>query len=338
MLNILFITENFRDTVRQDALYYLEQEVGKNTNCRWAGIGWPQFKLNEPMDKTVKRIMPNADWVIYFDFGVRFRNTPVNMLPKAERNYKVATYIVDLHRNPSKFMRRLNSSELDALLMTTIRLGSQRVNSRNSPIPPDYYINNLKIPFLHMPPCINPEIYKPIGGEKRFDVAFLGLPMMTHYPLRHMMWEELPALAEKEGWTTLIRNTPPGLALDKKISRLIQQGHLVGRKYAEALASSKIFLFGTSIYKYPLIKFYEGMACGACVVADVPLSAEELHLIPDWNFVAVNEDNWKEKLKYYVKHDAEREAIARRGYETVMKYHMVEVRAKQLVQFLEEHT
>lgn len=335
MLNILYMTENFQDVVRQDALYYLEQEVGKNANCRWAGIGWPYHRLNESIDRTVRRVMPNADWVIYFDFGAQFRRTPTNIPPKNKRGYKVGAYIVDLHRHPSKYVRRLNNSGVDVALMTTIRLGKQLVNGTPQSISPNYYIDHLEIPFFHMAPCINPEIYKPIVGKKQFDASLLGAKSPLYYPLRQLMWDELPSLANKEGWKTLIRDTPPGKALDKNISRLAKEGYFVGEKYATALALSKVFLFGTSSFKYPLMKFYEGMACGTCVVADVPLSAEELHLIPDWNFVAVDKSNWKEKLKYYVKHDGEREEIAQRGYETVMKYHTAEVRAKQLVRFLE---
>lgn len=346
MLNILFLTENFKDTVRQDALYYLEQEVGKGANCRWAGLGWSKFELNEPMDETVKRVMPNADWVIYFHFGYIFRRLPTDFPPKAERRYKVATYLVDLHRDPAKLVREFNNSELDALLMTTIRLEKQLVNNLISPIPPNYYIDNLEIPFFHMAPCINPRIYKPTPGKKEFDVAFLGNIVPPHYPLRHRMWKELRPLAGKERWKLLIQISPPGLALDKKISRLKTE-HLVGEKYADALGRSKIFLFGTSIYRYPLMKFYEGMACGACVMADIPLSAEGLHLIPGQNFVDIDvpdwvinrtsdNDDWREKLRYYLRHDDEREEIAQRGYEMVMKYHTAEVRAMQLVRFLEQ--
>ena len=278
--------------------------------------------------------MPDADWVIYFLFGAFRRHAPIKILPKAKRSYRVATYIVDLHNDPLKFVRQLNNSRLDAVLMTTTRLGKQIRGGRLLPISSDYYMENLKTPFFHMAPCINPEIYKHIDEEKWFDVAFLGTPFPRYYPLRYLMWKGLPSLAGKEKWRALIRNTPPGAAFDKKISTLTRKGYVVGSKYAEALAHSKVFIFGTSVYRYPLMKFYEGMACGACVMADVPLSAEELHLVPDWNFVAVDKDNWREKLRYYVKHDAEREEIAQRGYETVMKYHTAEIRAKQLVQFL----
>lgn len=115
------------------------------------------------------------------------------------------------------------------------------------------------------------------------------------------------------------------------------EGEIVGEEYARTLALSKTFPFGTSIFKYPLLKFFEAMACKTCVFADTPLTAEELHIIPDWNFVEVNEDNWEDKLEYYVSHDDERELIAQRGYDTVIKYHTTEVRARQVVDFLERH-
>lgn len=69
-------------------------------------------------------------------------------------------------------------------------------------------------------------------------------------------------------------------------------------------------------------------------MADVPLTAEELHLVPDWNFVAINKDNWKSKLEYYLENDDEREKIAQRGYETYLKYHTSDIRARQVVDFL----
>jgi spore maturation protein CgeB len=37
---------------------------------------------------------------------------------------------------------------------------------------------------------------------------------------------------------------------------------------------------------------------------------------------------------YYLENEGERERIARNGYETVMKYHSSQVRARQLVDFL----
>ncbi|GAH46536.1 unnamed protein product, partial [marine sediment metagenome] len=125
MVNIVYATENFKDTVRQDALYYLEQEVGKLANCRWTGKGWPRNRPGEVMDITVQRVMPDADWFIYSIFCAIVRRALIIIPPKENRSYKVAAYTVDLHRTPSRFVKWLNQLGLDAVLMTTTRLGKQ---------------------------------------------------------------------------------------------------------------------------------------------------------------------------------------------------------------------
>lgn len=349
-MRILFMTENFEDTVCIQAHYYLEQAIGKIAQCRWAGAGHPHHQLNENMAHTINRVMSRVNWVIYYDFGVMKRQVVVDIPPKGRnRRYKVAAYVGDLHREPKKYVRHLNNCGWDALLMAYTELGRQVTYETKrrqrrfvrrpialEQIPKNYYKKNLKIPFLHMAPNVSPEMFRPFDEPKQFDATFLGAVGLACYPLRNDIWRELPEYAEKMGWNSLLRRTPPGPSLDRKISRL-QGRHLVGERYARALSASKIFIFGTSVFNYPLLKFFEGMACKTCVMADTPLHAEELHLVPDWNFVAINRRNWKEKLKYYLENDDEREEIAQRGYETVMKYHTSDVRAREVVDFLREY-
>ncbi|MHA1267856.1 MAG: glycosyltransferase [Candidatus Helarchaeota archaeon] len=47
-------------------------------------------------------------------------------------------------------------------------------------------------------------------------------------------------------------------------------------------------------------------------------------------------DDWFEKLLYYLENEDERAKIARNGYNTVMKYHTADVRAKQFVRWLKK--
>ncbi len=113
------------------------------------------------------------------------------------------------------------------------------------------------------------------------------------------------------------------------------QGHIVGDVYNETLSRSKVFIFGSSIYRYPLLKYLEGWGAGTLVMADKPLGAERMYLESDVNYVEINTKNWLNKLKYYIEEDDLREDIARRGHETAMKYHTAEIRAKELLSFLE---
>ena len=340
-LNILFMSEYFGDTVCINNLYNLEQAIGKISSSRWAGPGHKLYVKDEPLSRTVKRVMRRADWVFYYDFGVTKRGLRLQIPPKnKKRQYNVMAYIADLQREPYQYRKYLNECGYDVLLMTYLKTGKQ-ITSRGHKrgrrqlknLSPRHYTAGLKMPYLHIPPSIDVQQFKPVEAQKKYDVTFIGALNDEVYPLRKDIWGQLPELAEKQKWSALIKQGPPGRSLDRKISQLKDE-HIVGQKYAEALALSKVFIFGTSVFKYPLFKFVEGMASKTCVMSDTPLTAKELHFIPDWNFVHINRDNWKEKLIYYLEHDDELEQIAQRGYETVMKYHTTDIRAKQVVDFL----
>ena len=78
------------------------------------------------------------------------------------------------------------------------------------------------------------------------------------------------------------------------------------------------------------------MGSGTLVLADKPQTAESLFFKPGDNFVEINENNWLEKLQYYLEDDSERERIAKNGYEIVSKYHNSYCRAQQIISFLKE--
>ena len=332
------MSSNFEDTVCIDSYTHLERAIGKNANCKWAGKGWPLYRADEPLEVTVKRVMPNADWVIYYAFEVMLKNLNIRNQPKQKRSYKVAAYIGDIHRVIGQQVNYINRSNWDVLLMLYTKLNKWVNPKKRGPdsVNPDYYRKNVKIPIFHMAPSINPEIFKPTDEPKNVDVAFLGAVGYPWYPLRFEIWKHLPRIAENENWKVIIRQSPPGRSLERKISSL-RGRHFVGSKYADILAHSKIFIFGTSIFKYPLLKFPEGMASRTCVMSDTPLTAKELHLVPNWNFVEIAGKNWEKKLRYYLRHQDEREEIAQRGYDTFLKYHTTDIRAKQIIDFLWKH-
>lgn len=329
------MTANYEDTVCINCYTHLERAIAKIANCEWAGEGYPLHKSGERLLETVNRVMPNADWVLYYGFEVMLKKMNVQIPPKKKRNFKIGIYTGDIHRVPDQQINYINGHGWDALLMLYTKLGAY-VNNRLRKVDktdPEYYLKNVKIPIFHMAPCVSPEVFKPVDAPKKFDATFLGAVGHPWYPLRYRVYRQLPRIADKEGWNVIVRLSPPGRSLTRKMSRLYGQ-HYVGSRYATVLALSKIFIFGTSIFKYPLLKFPEAMACKTCVMADTPYTAEELHLVPGYNYVAINENNWVARLKYYIKHDKEREEIAERGYETFLKYHTTDIRAQQVVDFL----
>jgi spore maturation protein CgeB len=97
-----------------------------------------------------------------------------------------------------------------------------------------------------------------------------------------------------------------------------------------------MFAFGCGVSNYPVAKFFEGMSSETMVLAPFPKDGKELGFLPDENFVEINGDNFVDKIKWYLKHEDEKQRIVDCARETVLRDHSVEKRAKQLTDFLHE--
>lgn len=174
--------------------------------------------------------------------------------------------------------------------------------------------------FGSLPYSINPDMFKNYGLERTVDVMCAGAVHGTVYPLRQAIWNALPKM---KGLKTFI-------------------GRLPCNEYIKKINETKIFAFGNGhVYVdgspkvYAQAKICEVMACETLCMMDTPDMASELHLIPDYNYVEINESNFKEKITYYLENKELREKIAQRGYETVTKYHTHQIRARELKEQLE---
>ena len=320
-------------------MHYFEQALGRIAECKWAGRGHKLHVSGENLNDTIRRVMPDADWVIIH--ATPHRRFHGSTVVPDRRVCRVALSTMDIHWSPQNYVKYINDGNWDAVLMrqTKAIVGYTRKGGHASfPVDPEYYLKNVDAPVFYLAHSVNPDIFKPLKGSKKYDTTFLGAHPPLFYAFRHRIWCDLPQLATENKWRLLRRGAPPGLSLkSRNMDKLLEKGFLVGRKYAEALALSKVFIFATGNGGEAIRKYVESMGCGACTMADKPNTAEELHFKSGWNFVEINKGNWKDKLKYYLNHDEEREEIARRGYETVMKYHTDDIRARQLVGFLEAH-
>jgi len=338
-LNILFMTIKRDGLVCLDYGHYFEREVGRIANCEWAGRGWPLHK-SESLDSTVRRVMPDVDWVIYYDFEVRRESLPIKVPPPHRRRYKVATITSDIHKKPGEHITDLNNGPWDAFLMLYTMLGAE-INYQKGKgwkkTDQNQFLQRLHSPIFPLTPSIEPSVFNMFSAERDIDAMFLGNATRYVYPLRFDIYHNLKALGIKNKWKTIVRWSPKGKSLERKKQEYLDRGDIVGEKYADYLSRTKCFLFGTSVFKYPLLKFFEGMASGACVFSDLPLQWEMFHFKPGENMVLISEENWQEKLKYYLDNESERKRIALEGYRMTMRTHTNEVRARELVKFLEEH-
>lgn len=317
---------------------YLEKAIAKIAECKWAGAGHPDYK-NESLDDTIKRLYgsDSPDWVLCHPLDSVAGNERWKTYVKPDRPYKVMARMSDMHSSwvlqgsVEEIVKYLNDANFDAIMLKYKRIGYAKMPYHD--IDPDYYLKNLKNPICFTPACIDPTIYHPTNEDILYDVIFLGSYERFQYPIRGAILDDLPTLAKQNNWRFNMSSAP----LLGNVQELIRKGFFVGDAYVKVLGRSQIFIFDNSIYKYPLLKMFEGMACNTLVMCDMPYSAEELHFLPDHNFIAITLDNWKYKLSYYLSGYDNRYEVKKRGYETVLKYHTCDIRAREVIEWMRKH-
>jgi spore maturation protein CgeB len=97
---------------------------------------------------------------------------------------------------------------------------------------------------------------------------------------------------------------------------------------------AKIFFTCDSIYKYPVNKYFEVLACKTLLLASDSPELYDLGFRSGDNFVAINKHDFLEKAEYYLRNDDERKRIANNGYMLVRKRHSTATRAKELTKMI----
>lgn len=220
------------------------------------------------------------------------------------------------------------------------------------------------------------ETYHPYDGSKVFDVSVLGIKykikflgmakdylkyvinfqrdmvmfpfhskniprlfsmiFKDDYPLRSFVDKKL----SKQDVIKYFTKPHPGryLGFDYSVEYedLEKAPYLIGKDFARAISSSKIIVVGSSRWRLPLQKTFQGMACKTLVMTQEPYGAKELNFVDGWNYVHVTRKDVLEKIDYYLKHENEREEIAQNGYDTILRYHTMKIRVSQFVKRLKE--
>ncbi|WP_079504536.1 glycosyltransferase [Mesobacillus jeotgali] len=157
--------------------------------------------------------------------------------------------------------------------------------------------------MIWLPHHVNTEIFKDYHLPKDIDMLLMGSTRAEVYPLRVSMVNRL------QHTPGFVHHTHPGY---RKVGEK-EQGVYVGESYAKELNRAKICLTCDSIYKYPLMKYYEITAANSLLLAPVSDELMDLGFIPGVNFISINETNFEEKASYYLDHENERRMISLNG-------------------------
>lgn len=184
----------------------------------------------------------------------------------------------------------------------------------------DKYQRQLSYPckFINFPEPVNVDYFRDFGHERSYDTFNSGSFSAGVYPLRCLIHERL-------------KHHP-------KIKSCIQPSFAFSwDNYAKMIAKSKMLVEGVGIFGYTSQRFTQAMASKTLMVSSLPFDNVDNHFIPDVNFIEINRTNFEEKILYYLEHENERKTIIENAFKTILKYHTVETRAKELLKIIKEN-
>lgn len=171
------------------------------------------------------------------------------------------------------------------------------------------------------PHHVNEEVFKDHELVKNIDVLMVGAEFEHLYPMRSAMLKELNMM---KGFKTYRHPGYRQIGINEK-------DIITGIGYAKEINRSKIFVTCHSIFKYPLLKYFEVLACNTLLLAPGSKELSELGFIDNETFVEIDKNNYKEKINYYLMNENERKRIALNGYKLIHSRHTTKIRANELI-------
>ncbi|MDI9569825.1 MAG: glycosyltransferase [Pseudomonadota bacterium] len=189
-----------------------------------------------------------------------------------------------------------------------------------------------------LPMACDPELHRPtpLSPADRSlyesDIVFVG----SHYPERAELFTPLAALPSRSfsiwgpGWEVLPASSP--------LKNHIKGAHTRPEEWLKIYSAARIVL--SSHYRDPLERFpvyqasprvFEILACGAFQLCDDQRDMFALFQDAHDLVIFTNAEDMVAKVKYYLEHPEERNAIAAQGRKTVLSRHTYQDRIKELL-------
>ncbi|MGG3799477.1 glycosyltransferase family protein [Metabacillus fastidiosus] len=294
LINLLFILKDTSKSLDQN-YFFFEQELSKWTNLMvWRESG--------RISSILQKIKKKPDFILVVnDLGDRI--FPV-IKELSSIDIPSGLIVNDVHRFTElrrNFIKKNNIQHIFSI--TRDKFYESYPESKNR--------------MEWFPHFVNTDIYKDYFLKKEIDLLMMGA-VNDVYPLRKKVLETY-------------RNNPSFVYHEHPGYRNLNEKGYVKEKYAKEINRSKIFFTCPSIYKYPVMKYYEVLACNTLLLAPNFKELEDLGFIAGTHFVDINESNFRIKAEYYLKNEVERRRITQQGYDFVNKYHSIQVRARQFI-------
>ncbi|HHX76792.1 MAG TPA: glycosyltransferase [Firmicutes bacterium] len=300
-LNILYSTiDRNRHIIRYGE--YFKQALLKRPD-----VNLYLLQEESSIGRILTRFIP--DIIIFDDFA---RNKKLHGLEKTSIPKGVIYW--DIQKDQEKFRKFVVTQKID-LIFSFYRDAFR------------FFFPEFNRKFKWLPNHVNTEVFKDYGLKKEIDFLLAGALSEKVYPLRTKIAREMKGV---KGFKHLPH---PGY---RDFDPEAEKNNKIDAYFAREINKAKIFFTDDSIYKYPVAKYFEVLACNTLLLAPGSRELKDLGFIDGKTFVEINADNYYEKALYYLKKEAERKAIALRGYQMVRERHSTEVRAAQFIYCLKK--
>lgn len=250
-------------------------------------------------------------------FDVAWIDKGILLLPEVLQYIKKTTKSLLAHHNTDDitYKSRDFKNYLKAIKIYDVQFTSNTFN-----IPVMHELGAKKVYFAEL--AYDDKLFKPIvvsnnDREKlKSDIFFIG-----HWEPKT---EELICCLAKQGLPISVRGQNWHKARNKKLLRnVIKSGPVWEEEYVKALCSGKIGLgiISKCNRNQTAGRIFEIPACGTFLLAERTPSIESLYVECKEAEFFSNSEELLEKVKYYLSHDKERQAIAKAGQERCRTSH-----------------
>lgn len=182
-----------------------------------------------------------------------------------------------------------------------------------------------QIKFIGYPRCVDSNCFKNYGLNKKYDVITVGA-MWHFYSFRMMMHHYMEKNASSIG---IKYHNYPHCGTDFSHTDFVRD------VYAKAINESKMLLSCGGRYHLAFNKIFESMGCKTLYVGEKPYGEEELGLKDEYNYIAVDKENFIDKIKFYINNETELNKIVDNAQKTFLAKHTIEHRGKDFIKLLQ---
>ncbi|WP_347550657.1 glycosyltransferase [Pseudalkalibacillus hwajinpoensis] len=296
-LKLLFITKDHTRHIEKSSLY-LTKELTKHCNLNL-------WSIDGDIQDIINHIGVTPDFILLNDYkpdycpeisGMRSINIPFGIIMH-DLQYKMY--------KRRQFIERENVRYIFANYREAFKKWY-----------PEYVDRMIWFPH-HVPTLI----FKDYKLNRENDYLMMGAIYKELYPLRQVIKDRFQRDAN------FTYHSHPGY---KELPQDVQ-GYKVGKDYALELNKAKIFFTCDSNYHFPILKYFETLACETLLLASGSNELRDLGFIDGKTFVEIDDTNFYEKAEYYLENVEERMKIVQLGAELIRNRHSTEIRVKELL-------